>query len=429
MNPNYYSDIAWTLNIILIAVVFVLVATGLLAAFAVNAASRRRLEGEASLKNLLQDVKGQDTHTLDQRFSELDKQATTEQWIEVVNEHETIIPEEVWPHLKRHLSSSARMVEIERLAGQPGNKWRRIEAMKCIGTLQTPSALGILEKSLSDKDQDVVYFAMLALARVRNAEAARILLGVLKRGVFSGQKIVSLLETFPPECLPEVYQALQDCGTPAAFWLLKLLSKFPIENAHPILEKYSSDPSADVRAAACECLGRSGYGESRDTALKCLRACLRDEVWYVRLQAVRGLSRMCGTACLPQLAALMAVERSTLVQESIKNVVIGDKEGVLATIETCLDADSQMIKEWHVNALVDSNSVVTVLSQCLSGGPQERERALRILAKLIRSKIHFGLKETLDQFQSESRKRILGIIADTDRELAARLGPQTSGGL
>ena len=43
MNPNYYSDIAWTLNIILIAVVFVLVATGLLAAFAVNAASRRRL--------------------------------------------------------------------------------------------------------------------------------------------------------------------------------------------------------------------------------------------------------------------------------------------------------------------------------------------------------------------------------------------------
>jgi hypothetical protein len=321
------------------------------------------------------------------------------------------------------------VAEIERLASEAGNKWRRIEAMKCIGILQTPWALEILEKSLSDKDQDIVYFAILALARIRNVDAARILLGCLKRGVFSGQKIVSLLENFPPECLPEVYQALQDCDTRTAFWLLKLLSRFPIENAHQILEKYSGDPSADVRAAACECLGRSGYGEARETALRCLRGRLRDEVWYVRLQAVRGLSRICGTACLPQLAALMVVERSTLVQESIKNVVIGDKEGVLETIERCLDSDSQVIKEWHVNALVDSNNVVTVLSECLSGGPGEQERALRILSKLIRSKIHFGLRETLDQFQSESKKRLLGIIAGTDRELAARMEPQTSGGV
>jgi HEAT repeat protein len=156
--------------------------------------------------------------------------------------------------------------------------------------------------------------------------------------------------------------------------------------------------------------------------LEVLLQCLKDEVWYVRLQAVRALSRIDGKGCLPKLLEHTAQESSPLVQESVRDVMRRNLDDSLPAIERALDEKNHAVKMWHINALVDSNSVIKILAHTLSESDTERTRAVRIMEKLIRSGIHFGLKRTLDQFEQDSRNRILRIVAGIDAELATRIG-------
>ena len=103
-----------------------------------------------------------------------------------------------------------------------------------------------------------------------------------------------------------------------------------------------------------------------------------------------------------------------------------DLQGVQfqATTERFLDHENRRVKAWCVNALVDSNSVVKLLTECLSELSEVREHARLVLEKLIESRLHFGLKQALDQLQAGARRRVLALVAGVDGVLAKRLEPQ-----
>lgn len=416
MNSNY-ADIVWMLNAVLVGLIVLLGAGGLIHSVAAAATRRRRQPADVALTDLLRKLAGKPALTTARQLATHCGKVTTERWIWLINRHETFVPDSVWPQLEDYLFTTPVIAEIEQQAGPGGLKWRRIEAMKCLGHLHAPAALTLLEQALTEDDENIRYFAMLSLAYMRTAAAARVMLNQLQQNASNGHKVVALLEASPPAVLPDVYAALTKSDARVRFWLLKLLARFKVPVELPAIAGFTRDFSADVRAAACECLG---FAQQRD-AREPLIVCLKDPVWYVRLQAVRALSRIEGAACLPQLAGLMAGEPSTLVQESIKNVIMHDLDGVLQTTERFLDRADQTVKEWCVNALVDSNSVVKLLILCLAEQVAEREQALRVLKKLIKSNIHFGLKQALDQLQADARRSILDVVAGVDAVLAKRL--------
>ncbi|MCX7007896.1 MAG: HEAT repeat domain-containing protein [Kiritimatiellaeota bacterium] len=420
MNSNY-AEIVWILNAVLVALVVLLGAGGLIHSVAAAAAQRRRQPADTALTELFHKLDGQPALTIAHQLTTQCSHVTAERWIWLINRHETFIPEGVWPHLEAHLFTTPVVAEIEQQAGPGNRKWPRIEALKCLGHLHTPLSLTLLEQALSEKDEDLRYFAMLSLAHMRTATAARVILDQLQHNAFNGHKVVALLEAFPPAILPDIYAALKKSDTQARFWLLKLLARFKVVVDLPDIGGYTSDPSPDVRAAACECLG---FAQSLAAARGPLMNCLLDPVWYVRLQAVRGLAHLCGASCLPQLAGLMNSEQNALVQESIKNVLLRNAAGVLPATELFLDRENQTVKEWCVNALVDSNSVVRLLLLCLSDEATEREHARVVLKKLIASNIHFGLKQALDQLQAGARQRVLEFVAGVDALLAQRMETQ-----
>jgi len=424
MNSNYV-DIVWILNAVLLALVVVLGAGGLIYTTATVVAQRRRQPADTTLTNMLRNLAGKSESTIAHELASHGGQVTIERWLWLINRHESFIPDSVWPHLKTYLCTTPIIAKIEQQADSGGSKWRRVEALKCLGHLQTPAALMLLRKALAEQDEDIRYFAMLSLAHMRTVPAARVMLEQLLSNAFNGHKVVALLEAFPPAVLPDVYTALKKGDARARFWLLKLLARFKVAIDLPIIVGFTSDSSADVRAAACECLGFTQQPAAREP----LADCLQDSVWYVRLQAVRALSRLDGSACLPLLAGLMASETSTLVQESIKNVMLRDPAGALPATERYLDHENQTIKEWCINALVDSNSVVKLLTLCLSEEVEVREHSRGVLKKLIASNIHFGLKQALDQLQIGARRRILDFVASADALLAKRMEPQSAEGV
>lgn len=419
MNSNY-TEIVWILNAVLVALVVLLGAGGLVHALATAATQRRRQPADVALTEMLRKLAGKPALTIAQQLAAQGGTVAPARWIWLINRHETFVPENVWPHLETYLFTQPVIAAIEQQAAPGGNKWRRVEALKCLGHLQTPAALTLLEQALAEEDADIRYFAVLALAHMRTAPAARVLLDQLRSHAFDGHKIVALLEAFSPDVVPEVYAALQQSDARVRFWLLKLLARFKVAVDLPTVTGFTRDLSPDVRAVACESLGYA----NRTEALAPIAQCLKDPIWYVRLQAVRALARLQGSACLPQLAELMAGETNALVQESIKNVMLRDPAGTLPATERFLDQTDQTVKEWCVNALVDSNSVVKLLTLCLSEQGGVRENARGVLTKLIASHLHFGLKQALDQLQAGARRQILEFVAGVDAVLARRMEPQ-----
>ncbi len=205
------------------------------------------------------------------------------------------------------------------------------------------------------------------------------------------------------------------------FWAVKLLSKFRPRDQWEMVAVLTDDASPDVRAAACECLGILGKKEVKTILLKHLY----DKVWFVRMQAVRALSKIAGAECFPELIKLMTEDSSSFVKESVKNAIISDIEKVIPYIERCFESDAVVVKKYCVDALVDSNYISKMLGNILSGKPEIRDDAKRLLRGMIKSKLYFGLKKSLDVLSSHSQERILEIVSGIDQRLALRMAHES----
>jgi uncharacterized membrane protein len=305
---------------------------------------------------------------------------------------------------------------IQRRARRSFRKWRRIEALLLLGYINAPGALPILKEGIASKDEDISYFSMLALGKIQTPESAAALLGFLPYHAFSGYKIVSILDKFPPWVVDETLKVLGHRDPFVRFWAIKLLIKFkPAVHADTIIQ-FTRDPSADVRAASCECLGELGNLQAKEA----LRACLEDEAWFVRMHAVRSLHKLLGSACLAEVIGLIS-DQSWLVKESVKQVMVEDIAASLSHVLTCLCGGDIESKRVCISALVDSGYVKILLSQLLSLDAQVKDRAIRLLGLLIGSRIHFGLKKTLETFEENEQRKILAVVYTIDKDLVGHI--------
>ncbi|MBI1883335.1 MAG: HEAT repeat domain-containing protein, partial [Chlamydiae bacterium] len=115
--------------------------------------------------------------------------------------------QEIFRKIFLHQDRIARLGKIAHLSR---NKWSRIEAILSLGYCQSPSLSDVLKKSLWDKDEDICYFSMIALAQTKTIVSAKILLDFLKQRPLYHHKIVSLLGQFPQEISAETARLLKD---------------------------------------------------------------------------------------------------------------------------------------------------------------------------------------------------------------------------
>lgn len=339
------------------------------------------------------------------------------QTIQITKEWRALLPKDFGPSLQRALEESGRLHELERLALGNGSKWERIEALRALGGAGSATSVPALNVALGAKDEDVAYFAMLSLAEIEHSHAAEALLDSVSQYGSRGQKVASLLENFKPEVLEEVLHESLQQDPKGRYWALKLLVKLkPTGRAKDILA-FVHDPSPDVRAAACECLGAMGDKAAESALVECLR----DEAWFVQMHAVRALAQLSAGDHFDDLMTLLKETSSDHVKESIKSALAQDMSRAIPHIRGKLAGNDASSKRFCMQALVEANYVEEILNGAISADSTQRRESRELLALMIRSGVYFGLKRALEAFAPESRRDIASIVADFDPSLAAQL--------
>ena len=322
---------------------------------------------------------------------------------------------------KNCFMSPEKIGAIEKMATRTRNKWQCIRAILSLGYGEVGSALEIFKKSINDKDEDIAYFSIIALGQLKNISSARILLDFLKKHRFYRYKVISVLENFSPAIADEAIKLITDPDPSVRLWALRLLSKLKASQYYKEIEGKTGDESEEVRAAACECLGELGRKGSKTALVKCLE----DNDWLVRVHAVKALSKILGKDCLPEIINRIN-DPSLSVIDSVKDAMTEHIEASIPYIEYIFEGNDGVAKRVALEALEVSGYLVKLLKDILLWADEDKNRAVRLLESMIRTRPNFGLEAALDNFEESQRKKLLEIIKTIDSSLGEQIEKKLS---
>lgn len=323
----------WNADMLLFAVVVLLSAQVIVSAVVADDRRSRRQFYLERVREVMAVLALSDKQVVRQACPEIIDGSTAQEFFELARFKDAVIPVQLNDDFRLCLQGTRTVAELERQANHPGRSWSRIQALLAIGSAQSEHAGQILAQALNDRDESVSYYAMLGLAQLKTPEAARLLLGIIPSRRFSAQKIASLLEGFPAaDGVPELLKAARASDATLRFWALRVLGSYRDICCQNEVIALCDDPSADVRAAACEYLSRV----SDPAALAVLRKHIADTVWFVRLHALRSLEKSAGQEAVGPAADALA-DANWFVREEAKRILCAYPQRALPLVRRMMD--------------------------------------------------------------------------------------------
>lgn len=381
-----------------------------------EASDKRRALNLLKIKNNLRRLASVSGEKMEESIPLFIREYSPQQLSLVAKEKDFRLPENLVRQIKNYFINSEKIFVVENTAASSRDKWSRIEAIITLGYVNSPRTLEILKSSILDRDADISYFSMQALGRLKNNEAVGILLEFLRDHPRSGYNMARLLETFPASISTELYKAVASPYSVVRYWALKLIGKFKAGEDIEMITGLTADVKSDVRAAACECLGELKIRETTEA----IKVCLKDRFWFVRMHAVRALDKILGAEGLADVIGLIN-DPAAKVKEGVKNIMAKDIEKALPHIEENLFNGDEATRRYCVDALVDAAYIPIILENILSETPEVEQRAMRLMAGLVKSKVYFGLKRALGSLPMQTQEKIINIVEAIDGGVAGNL--------
>ncbi len=295
--------------------------------------------------------------------------------------------------IKKALSTAARSL----------SKWRRIEAMLFLGYAKVDGAFAILKNGLASKDEDISYFAAVALAQIRNSDSAKALLQFLKRKPGFRYKTASLLEQFPKEISRDVIKLADDKDYSVRFLVPQIIAGLGDSSCIDKIKGLLSDEYPAVRASACKCLGYLGGKSNVDV----LKKSLKDENWFVREQVLESLDGILDVACVPLVIELIK-DNSWIVIERLKKILAKNIETSLPYLEKFLSGKDELTKKIAME-IIELSGCIKKLYEDLLDGKKESGMAISVLKTMMAMNAK-GLEPDLYGFNAEAQKKIYEIL-------------------
>jgi len=346
---NYHTDLIWSIDRVLLLTAFFLSVAiffyMIIRAYLWNKRSKALLSIKRDVYGLT--LSGKELS--DKVCLPASSEATLQQFLDVAtnrNREAIFFNEAEQKIFKNCFISPEKITRIEKTARGSWNKWDRIEAILSLGYAESGGSIPTLKKSLNDRDRDISYFSILALGQIKTPLAAKILLEFLKKHKFYRRKIVSILETFPSAIASEVVGLAENKDQDVRSWVAILLAKLKAGQYVKNIEKLTSDESEEVRAAACESLGDLGNKEARPLLVKLLK----NDMWLVRLSAVKALSRLLGKESLSDIVASVN-DPSLSVIEAVKDAMAEHIDAAMPYIENFMSGKDEVAKRVALEAL------------------------------------------------------------------------------
>jgi len=309
---------------------------------------------------------------------------------------------------KKYFMTPEHVEKFEKIAKRSWSRWRRIEAILCLGYAGSEPAINALGKMLFDRDKEIAYFSMMALGHINSVDSAKALLKLLRKDPASGYKIASLVSRFPPDVADELIRLADSKSLFLRHWALTVLSKFVTTKYLKKLELFARDTDANVRAAACDCLAGTGLKE----AIPLLRARLEDDSWLVKRAAISAIEKLMGDGAVSEVISLIN-DGSWSVCGAVKDVMASHIEASLPYIEKFLTGGDEIAKKYSIIALERSGYLTKLLRSVLAEKKESRET--KLLKSVLKYETHFGLEAALAVFDPVSRAKAIGMLADMYR--------------
>ncbi|MFA4981641.1 MAG: HEAT repeat domain-containing protein [Candidatus Omnitrophota bacterium] len=415
---GYHADIVWMVNA---ALLIVLIITGVVIFFCVLIKSRiqgaRRSRLLGIKKNVYETVMSGKGVSEGAPSSVCPINVTPEQFIDVETNrarYAAFFNEAEIAFLKKCFVSPGQTAKLEKRAKSSWNKWQRVEAILCLGYSQAPSAVDILAKLVSSKDEDISYYSIVALGQIKTVHSAKVLMDHLRKDPSSGYKIALVFDGFPDEASDNIIQLTNDPREDVKRWALVLLSKFPVGGYVKKLETLTHEAAPEVRAAACDCLGKALRREAKPAILRCLK----DDSWLVKRHAIMALEKLMGDDALPEITGFVD-DASWSVSGAVAEVMASHIEAALPYLAKFLVSDNVVAKRFAALALEDSGYLTKLLKDVISG--KANAKASGVLEGIVRSGFHSGLEAAIAPLEGPERAKAIKVLSGIDGKTAQNL--------
>ena len=255
-------------------------------------------------------------------------------------------------------------------------KWRRVEAIGILGSLDRDDVVPVLSRCLEDRDEDVVYAAARALAKRSDLRAAGILLDFFGDGRVDPKRLVTMLEEFPVPTHELLWPRLEDPDPETRVRAATLLEISEEPGTVPRLIGAAADPDPDVRSAAIRSLANIGDPRGGEV----LPGALADRAWFVRAAAARLAGALKTTGLYDELVGLLGDE-NWWVRQSAKNALLALCPEVEHDLERYLVVEDRFVRNM-VAEVLDASGAVQRRAEELEADP-ESEPARRFFGRLI----------------------------------------------
>lgn len=408
----------WTLNFILAGAIAVMTAITLISVFLYRTSLNHRMATLRRLRRQLADSAGNKKEYENPQTESLSlNQFRATELIEIINRLRNQVDDKYDALIRKEMDLSNRWQEILSLAGKSRDKWRRSEALMTLSFADWKAARPILQQALGDHDDDIVYSALFALARIHHAESSQMLIEQIARKPESGQMIAIALEKSPPEVIATWVRFLNHVSPAARYWTLKLLTQTNHALSPEQIPLLARDSSDNVRAAFYEHLHKLQIAEGTPF----LKEALRDSAWFVRLQALRALARVERERSLEPLIQFLGDDDSPVIQKNLQIVFSLYPKLLEPYFNAAVTHKRLRLQRTLIGAWVHAGEIKTFLENLFSPDINISSSARDLLEKLIQTGLHFGLKKELETFQTEKRATILETVKKINPKLAATL--------
>jgi len=297
------------------------------------------------------------------------------------------------------------------------NKWKRIQSILLLSDVDPENSADILQKTLESSDEDVRYFSILALNRIRTSTAAKILLSTLKKRLISGYKIASILERFPEvEVSGPLGEGINNEDEYLKYWSLKILSKFNPYPYFETIEKLLTSHSKNIRAAACECLGNV----QNEEAIRTVKNCLSDKDWVVRMYAIRALDKLVKEKSVPLIIHFLE-ERHWFLKEAVKQVLLKYREDSYPFVMDMLKKEDEKLRRDCLEILFEAGYLNDAIKGIISEDADRREESINFLRFVISKGEHYSLDGIIAGRPRSERNKILDTMEKIDKDIATHI--------
>ncbi|HTV57014.1 MAG TPA: HEAT repeat domain-containing protein [Terriglobia bacterium] len=273
-----------------------------------------------------------------------------------------------------------------------------------LGRLRHRASWQVLIQALNDRNGDVQAAALRSLASIQDPESFPFLIERVRaassRLALSDRELAAALAQFPPKVAPELLSLLHETDPRLRHLAVTVLREmvrqqtksrkqpFPCANQFSsevrdwVLTRLPEDTNANVRAGAADLLG---YLIPQNEAREGLVRLMRDEIWYVRLHAVRSAGKhLFDEFVLPVSACL--TDSQWRVREAAASVLAsGGKAGVRHLFHILLTTQDAYAREQIVERLEVSGVIADMIAVYGKAGHELETRTLDAISGMRRT--------------------------------------------